>query len=147
MLRPRPRLFPLPPPERRRRSDVVVAIAITVAVAVTAGVMWVTSPHHDTVSTPASAPVAAPDDAAAVPSGFTQAWTAQSPATPAPVVVGPVVVVSTVAQPPRIPFVFAFVVVICPSVGSKNTTDPVGVCEIGPKFSVIAPVDSFTRMV
>ena len=70
----------------------VVAAAITVVVAVTAAVMWATSPHHGTVSTPSAEPVAAPPDAASVPAGFTEAWRAPSAATPAPVVAGPVVV-------------------------------------------------------
>lgn len=82
----------LPPPERRRRVDVVVTVALVVAVAVTATVLWATSPHHGTVSTPAAARVAAPPEAAGLPAGFTEAWRAASGATPAPVVAGPVVV-------------------------------------------------------
>jgi outer membrane protein assembly factor BamB len=69
-----------------------VAAVITVVVAVTAVVMWVTSPHHGTVSRPAAAPVPAPSEPAEVPAGFTEAWHADSAATPAPVVVGPVVI-------------------------------------------------------
>ncbi len=82
----------LPPPERRRRADVVVAVGLTVAVAVAWTVLWATSPHHGTVSTPAAAAVPPPPAAEAVPSGFTAAWRAASAATPGPVVAGPVVV-------------------------------------------------------
>jgi hypothetical protein len=82
----------LPPPERRRRVDVVVAVGLVVAVAVAWTVLWATSAHHGTVSTPSAVPVAAPPEAAGLPSGFTEAWRAASGATPAPVVTGPVVV-------------------------------------------------------
>jgi PQQ-like domain len=82
----------LPPPERRRRVDVVVAAGLAVAVAVVWTVLWATSPHHGTVSTPAAAAVPAPPDAGGQPAGFTEAWRAASGATPAPVVAGPVVV-------------------------------------------------------
>ena len=47
----------LPPPERRRRVDVVVAAGLAVVVAVVWTVLWATSPHHGTVSTPAAAPL------------------------------------------------------------------------------------------
>jgi hypothetical protein len=57
----------LPPPERRRRADVVVAVGLTVAVAVAWTVLWATSPHHGTVSTPAAAAVPPPPAAEAVP--------------------------------------------------------------------------------
>ena len=81
-----------PPPERRRRVDVIVAVGLVVAVAVAWTVLWATSGHHGTVSTPSAAPVAAPAEATALPAGFTEAWRAASGATPAPVVAGPVVV-------------------------------------------------------
>jgi len=68
----------LPPPERRRRVDVVVAVGLTVAVAVAWTVLWATSPHHGTVSTPAAAAVPPPPAADAVPAGFTEAWRAAS---------------------------------------------------------------------
>jgi hypothetical protein len=82
----------LPPPERRRRSDAVVAVLLAVAVAVAVTVAWATAPHTNTQLTPAAAPVPAPAAAVGVPDGFTEAWRAASPATPAPVVAGPVVV-------------------------------------------------------
>ena len=82
----------MPPPERRRRRDVVVAVGLTVAVAVAWTVLWATSPHHGTISTPAAAAVPPPPSAEAVPAGFTEAWRAASAATPGPVVAGPVVV-------------------------------------------------------
>jgi hypothetical protein len=71
---------------------VVVALGIAVAVAAAAAVMWVTSPHHGTVSTPSPEPVTALPDAETVPAAFTEAWRAPSAATPSPVVTGPVVV-------------------------------------------------------
>lgn len=80
------------PPERRRRVDVIVAVGLVVALAVVWTVLWATSAHHGTVSTPAAAPVAAPPEATALPAAFTEAWRAASGATPAPVVAGPVVV-------------------------------------------------------
>jgi hypothetical protein len=55
-------------------------------------VLWATSPHRGTVSTPAAAPVLAPLGAGTLPAGFAEAWRAASGATPAPVVAGPVVV-------------------------------------------------------
>jgi hypothetical protein len=70
----------------------VVAVGIALVVAVAAVVLTVTSPHAGTRSTPAVAPVEEPPAAAAVPSGFVEAWRARSTATPAPVVAGPVVV-------------------------------------------------------
>ena len=69
-----------------------MAVGLTVAVAVAWTVLWATSPHHGTVSTPAAAAVPPPPAAEAVPAGFTEAWRAASAATPGPVVAGPVVV-------------------------------------------------------
>jgi hypothetical protein len=89
---PGPTLRRLLPPERRRRVDVIVSVGLVVAVAVAWTVLWATSAHHGTVSTPSAAPVVAPPEAAALPVGFTEAWRAASGATPAPVVAGPVVV-------------------------------------------------------
>jgi len=82
----------LPPPERRRRVDVVVAVGLAVIVAVVSTVLWATSAHHGTVSTPAVAPVAAAPEAAGLPAGFVEAWRAASGATPVPVVAGSAVV-------------------------------------------------------
>ena len=69
-----------------------MAAGLAVVVAVVWTVLWATSPHHGTVSTPAAAAVPAPPDAGGLPAGFTEAWRAASGATPAPVVAGPVVV-------------------------------------------------------
>ena len=69
-----------------------MSLGLTVAVAVAWTVLWATSPHHGTVSTPAATAVPPPPAADAVPAGFTEAWRAASAATPGPAVAGPVVV-------------------------------------------------------
>jgi hypothetical protein len=87
-------------PERRRRVDVYAAVALVVLIAAGAIVLWATSPEVATVDTPDTTPIAAPTPAGDVPTGFGEAWRAQSAATQAPVVAGPAVVTgdgSTVA--------------------------------------------------
>ena len=75
-------------PERRTKADVVAAATIAVVVAAAAALIWWTSDARATVSRPAA--VAAPNPAPAreVPATLNQLWTASSPATTAPVVVG-----------------------------------------------------------
>jgi hypothetical protein len=75
-------------PERRTKGDLVAAATITVAVAVIAGLIWWTSDARATVSRPAAAPAPNPTPAKHVPATLKQLWSAASPATTAPIVVG-----------------------------------------------------------
>lgn len=79
-------------PERRTKRDVLAAASIAVAVAVAAALIWWTSDARATSSRPAAAPAPNPSPARQVPAGLKQLWTAPSPATTEPVVVGGVVV-------------------------------------------------------
>ncbi|QLL08614.1 hypothetical protein [Mycobacterium vicinigordonae] len=79
-------------PERRTRGDMLAAAAIAVAIGVAASLIWWTSDARATISRPASAPVATPATAREVPAALHQLWSAPSPATRVPVVVGGVVV-------------------------------------------------------
>ncbi|GFG97391.1 Rv3212 family protein [Mycobacterium timonense] len=79
-------------PERRTKRDVLAAASIAVAVAVAAALIWWTSDARATSSRPAAAPAPNPSPARQVPDGLKQLWTAPSPATTEPVVVGGVVV-------------------------------------------------------
>src|SRR6185369_16203961 len=75
-------------PERRTKGDMVAAATIAAVVAIVAALIWWTSDARATISRPAAeaAPALAP--AKAVPTSLRQLWTAPSPKTTAPVVVG-----------------------------------------------------------
>jgi len=75
-------------PERRSRGDVLGAAAIAVVVALAAALIWWTSDARATVSRIAGVAVPTPPAARDVPGTLRQLWTAASPATAAPVVVG-----------------------------------------------------------
>ena len=78
-------------PERRTRADILAAAALGVVVAVVASVIWWTSDARATISRPAATPVPNPTPARDVPDSLKQLWTAASPDTRVPVVVGGVV--------------------------------------------------------
>ncbi len=75
-------------PERRTRGDIVAAAAIAVVVVVAASLIWWTSDARATISRLAAVPAPNPTPAREVPATLTQLWTAASPATTTPVVVG-----------------------------------------------------------
>ena len=75
-------------PERRTKGDILAAAAIAVVVAATASLIWWTSDARATISRPAAGPGPSPTPAKEVPATLNQLWTASSPATTAPVVVG-----------------------------------------------------------
>jgi hypothetical protein len=75
-------------PERRTKADILGAATIAVVVAVVAALIWWTSDARATISRPAAAPAPNPTPAKEVPATLTQLWSAASPATTAPVVVG-----------------------------------------------------------
>src|SRR5271168_3981092 len=75
-------------PERRTKADVLAAATIAVVVAATASLIWWTSDARATISRPAAVPAPNPTAAREVPATLNQLWTAASPATTAPVVVG-----------------------------------------------------------
>jgi hypothetical protein len=75
-------------PERRTKGDMVAAATIAAVVAIVAALIWWTSDARATISTPAAEPERALTPAKAVPTSLRQLWTALSPKTTAPVVVG-----------------------------------------------------------
>ena len=75
-------------PERRTKADLAAAAAIVVVVAAAAALIWWTSDARATISRPATGPAPNPTPAHAVPTSLRQLWTAASPATVQPVVVG-----------------------------------------------------------
>jgi hypothetical protein len=75
-------------PERRTKGDLLAAAAIAVVVAAAASLIWWSSDARATISRPAVVPVPNPTPAREVPATLNQLWTAASPATTAPVVVG-----------------------------------------------------------
>ncbi|HEX5144190.1 MAG TPA: hypothetical protein VFW21_09995, partial [Mycobacterium sp.] len=79
-------------PERRTRADIVTAGAIMVVVAVVGALIWWTSDARASQSRPAAAPLASLTTAKAVPNALHELWTAPSPQTVTPVVVGGAVV-------------------------------------------------------
>lgn len=79
-------------PERRTRADVVAAVAIAAVVAVVAALIWWTSDARATISRPAAAPVPTLTPAEEVPTALRQLWSAPSPKTTMPLVVGGTVV-------------------------------------------------------
>jgi hypothetical protein len=79
-------------PERRTKGDILAAAAIVVVIAVAAAVIWWNSDARATVSRPAAAPAPTISSAREVPANLRQLWTAQSPHTDQPVIVGNTVV-------------------------------------------------------
>ncbi len=79
-------------PERRTRGDILAASAIVVVVAVATTLIWWNSDARATVSRPAATPAPAVSTAHEVPANLRQLWTAQSPRTDGPVIVGDTVV-------------------------------------------------------
>lgn len=75
-------------PERRTKGDMLAAAAIAIVVATSASLIWWTSDARAAISRPAAAPAPSPKPAREVPAGLHQLWSAASPATTAPVVVG-----------------------------------------------------------
>jgi len=75
-------------PERRTKADILAAATIAVVVAGTATLIWWTSDARATISRPAAVAAPNPTPARDVPATLKQLWTAASPATTAPVVVG-----------------------------------------------------------
>ena len=75
-------------PERRTKGDVVAAVAIAAVVAIVAALIWWTSDARATISRPAATPAPNLTPAKVVPGSLRQLWTAPSPKTTAPVVVG-----------------------------------------------------------
>lgn len=75
-------------PERRTKTDIAAAATIAVVVAVAASLIWWTSDARATISRPAAVAVPTPAPAREVPTSLKQLWTAASPATHVPVVVG-----------------------------------------------------------
>ena len=75
-------------PERRTKADVMAAAAIAVVIAVVAALIWWTSDARATTSRPAASPAPNPTTARDVPRALRQLWSAASPGTTAPVVVG-----------------------------------------------------------
>lgn len=75
-------------PERRTRADVAIAALLAVTVVVIAAVIWWTSDERATISQPAATPIQTPGTAKSVPATLSELWSAASPATNAPVIVG-----------------------------------------------------------
>ncbi|MCI4676774.1 Rv3212 family protein [Candidatus Mycolicibacterium alkanivorans] len=79
-------------PERRTRGDLVAAATITLVVVVVAASFWWNSSARATISRPATTPAPTPVPARMVPDMLRQLWTATSPRTLSPIVVGGTVV-------------------------------------------------------
>ncbi len=75
-------------PERRTKGDIAAAVTIGVVVAAVAALIWWTSDARATISRPAAVPAPNPTPAREVPASLKELWTAASPATTAPVLVG-----------------------------------------------------------
>jgi hypothetical protein len=75
-------------PERRTKGDIVAAAAIAVTITLVAALIWWTSDARATVSRPAATPAPNPTPAKHVPTTLKELWSAASPATTAPIVVG-----------------------------------------------------------
>lgn len=73
----------------------LAAAAIAVVVAVAASLIWWTSDARATISRPAAVPAPTPKPARGVPAALHQLWTAPSPASTSPVVVGGTVTTGT----------------------------------------------------
>ncbi|MDG3008763.1 PQQ-binding-like beta-propeller repeat protein [Rhodococcus sp. D2-41] len=76
----------MPKPERRTRADLIAAASIVVLVVVLATLVWWRSPERHTSDEVASGPVVPAPAALQVPTAFTEAWSAPSPATALPTV-------------------------------------------------------------
>lgn len=79
-------------PERRTRGDLVAAGTIALVIAVVAGVLWWNSSARATISKPATVPSHNPAAAHAVPGALHTLWTANSPRTLSPIVIGDMVI-------------------------------------------------------
>ncbi|TGD84173.1 hypothetical protein BayCH28_26665 [Mycolicibacterium sp. CH28] len=79
-------------PERRTKGDLVAAATIALVVVVIAALFWWNSSARATISRPASTPAPNPVPARTVPDALRQLWTAVSPKTLSPIVVGGTVV-------------------------------------------------------
>jgi hypothetical protein len=75
-------------PERRTRGDVMAAVAIAAVIAVVAALVWWTSDARATISRPAAESIPDLEPATAVPATLRELWSAASPKTRLPVVVG-----------------------------------------------------------
>jgi hypothetical protein len=75
-------------PERRTKGDIVAAVTIGVVVAAVVSLIWWTSDARATISRPAAVAVPNPTPAREVPTVLKELWTAASPDTTAPVLVG-----------------------------------------------------------
>jgi hypothetical protein len=75
-------------PERRTRADLLAATAIVVVLAVAALLIWWTSDARATISRPAATPVPSLVPAKDVPATLRELWSAPSPKTTLPLVVG-----------------------------------------------------------
>ena len=75
-------------PERRTKGDIAAAMTIGAVVAVVAALIWWTSDARATISRPAAIPAPNPTSAKEVPASLKELWTAASPATAAPMLVG-----------------------------------------------------------
>ncbi|MFZ2172586.1 MAG: hypothetical protein WAW17_00860 [Rhodococcus sp. (in: high G+C Gram-positive bacteria)] len=75
-------------PERRSRADLVVAAALALAVVLAVSVVWLRSDARGTTSVTAATPPSPPVTALSVPETLNPIWTASSPVTTAPLVVG-----------------------------------------------------------
>jgi len=79
-------------PERRTKGDLIAAATIVLVVAVIAALFWWNSSARATISRPATSPAPNPVPARVVPDTLRQLWTAASPRTLSPLVVGGTVV-------------------------------------------------------
>lgn len=79
-------------PERRTRGDLVAAGTIALVIAVVAGLLWWNSSARATISRPAVVPPHNPTPAHAVPGALHTLWTANSPHTLSPIVIGDMVI-------------------------------------------------------
>ncbi|HET7667355.1 MAG TPA: hypothetical protein VFK56_15075 [Mycobacterium sp.] len=75
-------------PERRTKGDMVAAAAIAAVVVIAAALIWWTSDARATISQPAATPAPPLTPAKAVPTSLRELWTAPSPKTTTPLVVG-----------------------------------------------------------
>ena len=79
-------------PERRTKGDLIAAATIALVVVVVAALFWWNSSARATISRPATSPAPNPVPARVVPDTLHQLWTAASPRTLSPLVVGGTVV-------------------------------------------------------
>ncbi|MGY4711460.1 Rv3212 family protein [Mycolicibacterium sp. CBM1] len=79
-------------PERRTKGDLVAAATIALVVVVVAGLFWWNSSARATISRPATTAAPNPVPARVVPDTLHQLWTAASPRTLSPIIVGGTVV-------------------------------------------------------